>query len=76
MDDRSIAGVARLELIEDSILSAGDIRVVGPPPNDIHQVTILADNHWTLTITPGLMSVKREYYDLATDSYVEQAAFA
>ncbi len=76
LDDRSKPGYAKLELVEDAVLSAGDIRIAPPPPHDIHEVAILTDDQWTLTVAPGLMSTSREYYDPASDSYADKAAFA
>jgi predicted metal-dependent enzyme (double-stranded beta helix superfamily) len=76
VDDGSKTGFAELELVEDRVMAKGDVAVTGLPPDDIHEVTVLTDDQWTLAIAPGLMSTTRQYYDLASRSYEEHGASA
>jgi len=72
LDDRSREGYAEVSLVEDKIVSAGQIGAVGPPPHDIHALDVLDEDTWLITVSPGDAARVREIYDLATSSYTLQ----
>lgn len=64
-------GHAELEVLEERILTAGDISVVPPPPGDIHGWSVLTNTYLLAIVGPGLLS-KRTYYDEGTTRYFEK----
>lgn len=69
LDDRSEPGRARLEIHDERILGAGDVGIVAPPPHDIHELEVLTDDTWLVTVTPRPEVEVREIYDPAEGSY-------
>lgn len=51
-DDRSVDRQSKLEVAQDCVLSGGQAGLVGPPPDDIHELEILSDYLWMIVVTP------------------------
>ena len=73
LDDLSTPGQAKLELVDERLLRAGDVGIVAPPPHDIHAFEVLEDDTWLVTAAPAPGLFTRQIYDLENDTYVERA---
>lgn len=69
LDDLSEPGRADLEIADDRVLTAGGCGIIGLPPHDIHQLEVLTDDTWLLTVTPQVEPEIREIYDPASGTY-------
>ncbi len=70
LDDGTEPGVAELNEIERSVLEAGDVVCVPPPPHDIHGFTALEDLSYFVAILPGWYNNVRRYFDPERKSYL------
>jgi hypothetical protein len=62
LDDRSVPYFADLEVVEDRIMSDGDVSVLPGPPDDIHAVMGLAPMTTTVLVARGSFDAVREHY--------------
>jgi predicted metal-dependent enzyme (double-stranded beta helix superfamily) len=72
LDDCSREGYAEISLVEDKIVTAGQIGAVGPPPHDIHALDVLEEDTWLITVSPGDAVNVRQIYDPEDNSYTLQ----
>lgn len=67
-------GEARLELVEDSVLGPGDVKIIPPPPHDIHAQQGHEESCYELVLFgQNAMVNSRLYFDLETDTAQEVA---
>jgi 3-mercaptopropionate dioxygenase len=69
LDDGSQPGIAELKEIERSMLEAGDVVCVPPPPHDIHGFTPVEEFSYFVAILPGWYNNVRRYFDPERNSY-------
>jgi hypothetical protein len=62
LDDRSRPYYADLEVVEDRIMTDGDVTVLPGPPDDIHTNAALAPGTVTLLVARDEFSSMREQY--------------
>jgi len=69
LDDRTDAGQAKLEVADDRVVTAGEMGIVAPPPHDIHQLEILTEGTWMLTVAPCPEPDLREIYNPSSGTF-------
>jgi predicted metal-dependent enzyme (double-stranded beta helix superfamily) len=73
LDDRSVPYFADLEVVEDRIMTDGDVTVLPGPPHDIHAVTGLAPMTTTVLVARGSFDAVREHYIPEDRCYTHEA---
>jgi hypothetical protein len=68
-DSGADAGKAKVEIADDRIVKAGDVGIVAPPPNDIHELEILTENTWMLTVAPCFEPDVRDIHNPAQGTF-------
>jgi predicted metal-dependent enzyme (double-stranded beta helix superfamily) len=74
LDDRSRPFVADLEVVEDRVMTDGDVTLLPGPPNDIHTVAGLAPMTTSLLVARGPFAAMREQYLPDRHAYYEVEA--
>lgn len=69
LDDGSVPGRSQVEVGEDVVVRTGEVAFIAPPPHDIHELAIIEDGTWMLTVTPMPEPPDREIYDVAAGTY-------
>ncbi len=72
LDEQSEIGRARLEIVDERILHAGDVGIVAPPPHDVHSFEVLDAHTWLITVAPFPEPAVREFYDVTMGTYVNR----
>jgi len=72
LDDRKTPGYADLKVVDDRVLTPGDLAMVIPPA-EIHSFTAMDDETFAITIVGGHYKPQRHYYDPEKKSYVVRA---
>jgi predicted metal-dependent enzyme (double-stranded beta helix superfamily) len=69
VDEDSVPGHARLEVIEERVLNPGDISLL-VPPKDIHGWSALKDDTYTIAFLGAEFDQTRRYYQPDQESYL------
>ena len=69
VDDESVPGSARLEVLEERVLQPGDISLL-VPPKDIHGWSALKDDTYTIAFLGAEFEQNRRYYQPDQESYL------
>lgn len=74
-DDGSVEGHAELDLVEDRIISGGDMALVIPPA-EIHSFEALDEDTWLLNVVNGNYRAQRHYFNIEAKTCVLATAGA
>lgn len=69
LDDRTVPGRARIEIVDDLMVRTGEVAFVAKPPHDIHQLEVTQEGTWMLTVQPCHEPPQREIYDAEEGTY-------
>jgi predicted metal-dependent enzyme (double-stranded beta helix superfamily) len=69
LDDRSVAGQAKLQVADDRRLQPGQAGIVARPPHDIHELEVTSDYMWMVVVTPEPEVRTREIYNVEAGTY-------